>query len=72
LDKREVLAVIGQSGAGKTTLLRMLSMSLKRSGGSIRLFEKEFSEIKDPYDVLRNSKISMVFQEDVLWQDLSV
>jgi ABC-2 type transport system ATP-binding protein len=72
VGENEILAIIGQSGAGKTTLFKLLAMQEQRTAGSIKMFGQEFSEVRDPQKMLREGQIGLVFQEDVLWHDLTV
>ena len=72
VGENEVLSILGQSGAGKTTMFKMLAMSEARDSGSIKMFGKEFTEVKDIDDLVKDGQISLVFQEDVLWHDLTV
>jgi ABC-type multidrug transport system ATPase subunit len=72
VKKNEILAVLGQSGAGKTTLFKMLAMQEQRSAGSISMFGHNFSEVDDTAELIREGQIGLVFQDDVLWHDLTV
>ena len=57
LEERKTTAIMGKSGLGKTTLLRILMGLEKHDAGSIEGME--------------NKKISAVFQEDRLCENLS-
>ena len=57
LEERKTIAIMGKSGLGKTTLLRILMGLEKYDAGSIEGME--------------NKKISAVFQEDRLCENLS-
>lgn len=47
-----IYGFLGPNGAGKTTTLRLIFGLLKKQGGSINIFNKDFA--KDRIDILRN------------------
>lgn len=47
LDKGEILCILGPNGAGKTTLLNCMAGLLKPEGGSIRLCDRDLSDMKE-------------------------
>ena len=73
LKSSENLLIIGSSGIGKTTLLHLLAGLLKSSSGSIKLFEKELSELSShQLDRFRKNNIGIVFQRPHFVNSLTV
>ena len=64
----ELFAFLGENGAGKSTTINILSTILKKSGGSVKVFDLELG--KDD-DAIRAS-IGIVFQRSVLDDKLTV
>lgn len=64
------MAIVGESGGGKTTLLNMIGLLDSPTEGSIRYNDMEYS--KGNADHLRNSVISIVFQENYFISSLNV
>jgi len=60
VNKGEVVALVGANGSGKSTLVKLLLNMYKPSGGSVKLFGREFDEYNG--DFLR-SKIGVFFQD---------
>jgi ABC-type lipoprotein export system ATPase subunit len=73
LKSSENLLIIGSSGIGKTTLLHLLAGLLEFSSGSIKLFEKELSELSShQLDRFRKNNIGIVFQRPHFVNSLTV
>ena len=73
LKSSENLLIIGSSGIGKTTLLHLLAGLLESSSGSIKLFEKELSELSShQLDRFRKNNIGIVFQRPHFVNSLTV
>ena len=73
LKNSENLLIIGSSGIGKTTLLHLLAGLLESSSGSIKLFEKELSELSShQLDRFRKNNIGIVFQRPHFVNSLTV
>ena len=73
LKSSENLLIIGSSGIGKTTLLHLLAGILESSSGSIKLFEKELSELSShQLDRFRKNNIGIVFQRPHFVNSLTV
>ena len=73
LKSSENLLIIGSSGIGKTTLLHLLAGLLKSSSGSIKLFEKELSDLSSyQLDRFRKNNIGIVFQRPHFVNSLTV
>ncbi len=66
----EVHALVGENGAGKSTLMKILNGVYAMDAGEIRLGD-ELLEIRSPHDA-RKAGISMIFQEQILANDLTV
>ena len=73
LKSSENLLIIGSSGIGKTTLLHLLAGLLESSSGSIKLLEKELSELSShQLDRFRKNNIGIVFQRPHFVNSLTV
>ena len=73
LKSSENLLIIGSSGIGKTTLLHLLAGLLEFSSGSIKLFEKELSDLSShQLDKFRKNNIGIVFQRPHFVNSLTV
>src|SRR5580698_3759741 len=66
----EVHALVGENGAGKSTLMKILNGVYTMDSGEIRL-AGEVLRIQSPHDA-RQAGISMIFQEQILANDLTV
>jgi ABC-type sugar transport system ATPase subunit len=66
----EVHALVGENGAGKSTLMKILSGVYTMDSGEIRLSGSPL-QIRSPHDA-RRAGISMIFQEQILANDLTV
>ena len=73
LKSSENLLIIGSSGIGKTTLLHLLAGLLESSSGSIKLFEKELSDLSShQLDRFTKNNIGIVFQRPHFVNSLTV
>jgi ABC-type sugar transport system ATPase subunit len=70
LRAHEVHALVGENGAGKSTLMKILNGVYTMDLGEIRL-AGEVLRIQSPHDA-RRAGISMIFQEQILANDLTV
>jgi len=68
----KIYSLIGPSGSGKSTLLNLLSLIDRPTSGSISIENKEvnFNEINNN-DILRASKIGIIYQQDNLLPDFT-
>ena len=66
IAKGEIFAIVGHSGAGKSTLLRCINGLESYQGGSLKVFGREISELKN--DELRTFRrdVGMIFQHFAL------
>ena len=73
LNSNENLLIIGDSGVGKTTLMHLLAGLLKSNSGSIKLFDKELSQLSShKLDRFRKNNIGIVFQRPHFVNSLTV
>ena len=73
LNSNENLLIIGESGVGKTTLMHLLAGLLKSNSGSIKLFDKELSQLSShKLDKFRKNNIGIVFQRSHFVNSLTV
>jgi|WetSurMetagenome_2_1015567.scaffolds.fasta_scaffold174726_1 ABC-type sugar transport system ATPase subunit len=66
----EILGLVGDNGAGKSTLLKILSGSIRRDSGNIRLFDRKIV-INTPRHS-RELGIEMVYQDLSLCRSLTI
>lgn len=70
---RECVAVLGPSGCGKTTFMHLISGLLRPSKGSIRINDKEISDLSESQmDRIRGQFLGIVFQRLYLVPSISV
>ncbi|MDY6045122.1 MAG: ABC transporter ATP-binding protein [Peptoniphilus sp.] len=63
-EEGEFIAIMGESGSGKTTLLNLLALLDRPTGGSIRLRERDLSEIpEEAMAKFRRDHLGFVFQD---------
>ena len=63
VEKGEFVAVVGTSGSGKSTLLHMLGGLDRPTGGTVTVYGKELSAMRDEeLTIFRRRKIGFVFQ----------
>jgi len=69
----EFVAVMGPSGCGKSTLLFSLSGADDINGGSVKLNNKELSNLKEnELSDLRRKKMGFVFQQPTMLKNLNL
>ena len=68
----ETLVIMGGSGCGKSTLLRHLIGSMKPTSGSIKLFGKEITPMKEREIEHVRLRFGMLFQSGALLASLTV
>lgn len=64
----QILGLLGPNGAGKSTTIKMLSGQIKPNGGKIYLDGVEMDSVPASY----RSKIGVMPQEVIIWDDLTV
>ncbi len=72
LNSQESIAIIGLSGSGKSTLLHILSTLLTPDEGSVCLFGKDISTMKDKeLSKIKRDDLGLVFQQHYLFKGFS-
>ena len=66
VEKGEIFAIVGHSGAGKSTLLRCINGLEDYQGGSLKIFDKEISALKDRELRELRKDVGMIFQHFAL------
>ena len=66
VEKGEIFAIVGHSGAGKSTLLRCINGLEDYQGGSLKVFDKEISALKDKELRELRQDVGMIFQHFAL------
>ena len=66
VEKGEIFAIVGHSGAGKSTLLRCINGLEDYQGGSLKVFDKEISALKDRELRELRRDVGMIFQHFAL------
>ena len=66
VEKGEIFAIVGHSGAGKSTLLRCINGLEDYQGGSLKVFDKEISALKDKGLRELRRDVGMIFQHFAL------
>nr|WP_315105630.1 methionine ABC transporter ATP-binding protein [uncultured Campylobacter sp.] len=66
VEKGEIFAIVGHSGAGKSTLLRCINGLEDYQGGSLKIFDKEISALKDKELRELRKDVGMIFQHFAL------
>ena len=72
IHEGETVAVVGQSGSGKSTLLSLLAGLDRQTSGSLRLRDKEISEMSEvKLTQFRAENIGIIFQQFYLMPHLT-
>ncbi|MDP7620819.1 MAG: ABC transporter ATP-binding protein [SAR324 cluster bacterium] len=72
IHEGETVAVVGQSGSGKSTLLSLMAGLDRQTTGSLRLRDKEISEMSEAkLTQFRAENIGIIFQQFYLMPHLS-
>ena len=66
VEKGEIFAIVGHSGAGKSTLLRCINGLEDYQSGSLKVFDKEISSLKDKELRELRRDVGMIFQHFAL------
>lgn len=68
----EVLAVVGASGAGKSVLLRSIVGILPRRSGTVEVFGKDVTRLRDEERIAVERRWGVLFQDGALFSALTV
>ncbi|SUO96588.1 ABC transporter ATP-binding protein [Suttonella ornithocola] len=68
----EIIAIMGPSGTGKTTLMRLITGQLMPTTGKVFVFGKDISKLNRNQMMLMRRKMSMLFQSNALFSDMTV
>ena len=72
INEGETVAVVGQSGSGKSTLLSLMAGLDRQTTGSLRLRDKEISEMsEEKLTQFRAENIGIIFQQFYLMPHLT-
>ena len=72
LFENENLVVLGKSGSGKSVLIKCIVNLLKLDSGSIKVGEREISEIKEDELIEVRKQIGFLFQGAALYDSMTV
>jgi cell division transport system ATP-binding protein len=72
IDRGEFVFIVGASGAGKSTLLKLIIREFLPSKGSIKIFGRDVTRLKNREIPLLRRNIGMVFQDFRLLQDRNI
>src|SRR5438309_5008303 len=72
VHRGETLVIMGGSGCGKSTLLRHMIGSMKPTSGTVKLFGKEITAMKEREVELVRLRFGMLFQSGALLASLTV
>lgn len=67
VSEGELLGIMGHNGAGKSTLINVISGMTMPTRGTARIYQHSITEDLDSI----RSKLGVVFQYDVLWDELT-
>jgi len=68
----ETVVVLGGSGEGKSVFLKHLNGLLRPDGGSVRVLDRELSELAEDDVVALRRRVSYIFQHGALFDSLTV
>ena len=69
IDRGEFVFVVGHSGSGKSTLLKLLLREILPTKGSIKIFGRDITRLKNREIPFLRRNIGMVFQDFRLLED---
>jgi len=72
VERGQTLCILGRSGVGKSVTLRLLMGFLKPDSGSIRMENKEITDLDEEGMREVRKRVTMVFQNGALFDSLSV
>ncbi|QUH18528.1 ABC transporter ATP-binding protein [Alkaliphilus sp. B6464] len=68
LEKGYIMGFIGPNGAGKSTTIKLIMNLIKKDGGQIKIFGKDYK--KD--EIAIKERIGFVYDENYFYEDLSL
>ncbi len=68
----ETLVILGAAGSGKTVLLKTALGLLRPESGSVQVFGRDISQLREQELFEIRSKIGMLFQESALFDSLTI
>lgn len=72
VDVRETKVLLGESGSGKTLILKLAAGLLHPDSGSIRVMDREVTQMSEVELLSFRRKIGFVFQEGALFDSMTV
>jgi len=72
VDRGQTLMILGPAGCGKSVLLKLANGLLGPDSGSIRIFGKDITKMRESDLYKLRAHIGMVFQESALFDSLNV
>ncbi|HLP53371.1 MAG TPA: ATP-binding cassette domain-containing protein [Chitinophagales bacterium] len=72
VKRGENVVVLGKSGCGKSVLIKCIVGLLKYEEGSLKVFEKEISQLKQKELDEMRARIGFVFQSSALYDSMTV
>ena len=72
VGRKEIMGILGPSGAGKSSIFKIISMAISRSKGNIEVLGHSFDYNQETADSLTQGQIGIVYQQDVMWPELTV
>ena len=72
IDRGEFVFVVGHSGSGKSTLLKLLLREILPTKGSIKIFGRDITRLKNREIPFLRRNIGMVFQDFRLLEDRNI
>ncbi len=72
IDRGEFIFIVGASGAGKSTLMKLFMREILPTRGSIKIFGRDITKLKNRQIPFLRRNIGMVFQDFRLLNDRNV
>jgi ABC-2 type transport system ATP-binding protein len=68
LEPGYIMGFIGPNGAGKSTTIKLIMNLIKKDGGEIKIFGKDYRK----YEKQVKDRIGFVYDENYYYQDLTI
>ena len=73
LPSKGLIALEGKSGSGKSTIFNLISLSIKKTSGKIKVYGYDYDSINDnDINVLRKKIVGYIYQDNLLFNNLNV